>query len=210
MQFCFHFFSSIPYFRLLVFGIVVALVAWFSFRISCLTHLALQNENKDYIIFLYFHSFLARSDQTPNLAWTKHKLATKILIFMTPWYYILLSRLQIFRGSRVQVFVQWWINIPSLIGFDMLFPLDEKKARKRFLKSFGILGLIVCALTIGIGNFYVYKMSLGAKYLVVFSSCFLKTRENYISFAQFVYFSTEVYLLFNFWMMKFTIMLFLT
>ena len=37
-----------------------------------------------------------------------------------------------------------------------MFPLDEKKARKRFLKSFGILGLIMCALTIGIGNFYVY------------------------------------------------------
>ena len=29
---------------------------------------------------------------------------------------------------------------------------------------------------------------LGAKYLVFFSSCSLKTREKYISFAQFVYF----------------------
>ena len=38
----------------------------------------------------------------------------------------------------------------------------------------------------------------------------LKTREKYISFAQFVHFLREVCLLFNFWMIKFTIMLFLT
>ena len=50
-----------------------------------------------------------------------------------------------------------------------MFPLDEKKARKRFLKSFGILGLIMCALTIGIGNFYVYKMSLGQNHVI--STC---------------------------------------
>ena len=48
-----------------------------------------------------------------------------------------------------------------------MFPLDEKKARKRFLKSFGILGLIMCALTIGIGNFYVYKMSLGQDHVIL-------------------------------------------
>ena len=34
----------------------------------------------------------------------------------------------------------------------------------------------------------------------------LKTREKYISFAQFVYFLREACLLFNFWMVKFTIM----
>ena len=38
----------------------------------------------------------------------------------------------------------------------------------------------------------------GAKYLVFFSSRSLKTREKYISFAQFVYFLREVCLLFNF------------
>ena len=39
---------------------------------------------------------------------------------------------------------------------------------------------------------------LGAKYLGFFSSRSLKTREKYISFAQFVYFLREVCLLFNF------------
>ena len=39
---------------------------------------------------------------------------------------------------------------------------------------------------------------LGAKYLGFFSSHSLKTREKYISFAQFVYFLREVCLLFNF------------
>ena len=41
-----------------------------------------------------------------------------------------------------------------------------------------------------------------------FSSRSLKTREKYISLAQFVYFLREVCLLFNFWMIKFTITLF--
>ena len=40
------------------------------------------------------------------------------------------------------------------------------------------------------------KRLLGAKYLDFFSSC--KTREKYISFAQFVYFLREVCLLFTF------------
>ena len=55
-------------------------------------------------------------------------------------------------------------------------------------------------------QFYNY----GAKYLVFFSSRSLQTREKYISFAQFVHFLREVCLHFNFWMMKFTIMFFLT
>ena len=38
----------------------------------------------------------------------------------------------------------------------------------------------------------------GAKYLGFFSSHSLKTREKYISFAQFVHFLREVCLLFNF------------
>ena len=40
--------------------------------------------------------------------------------------------------------------------------------------------------------------SLGAKYLGFFSAHFLKTREKYNSFAQFVYFLREVCLVFNF------------
>ena len=46
------------------------------------------------------------------------------------------------------------------------------------------------------------SLDTGAKYLGFFSSRSLKTREKYISFAQFVYFLREVCLLFNFWMMK--------
>ena len=48
----------------------------------------------------------------------------------------------------------------------------------------------------------------GAKYLGFFSSRSLKLREKCISFAQFVYFLREVCLLFNFWMINFTIMFF--
>ena len=42
----------ISYFRHLVFGILVTLVLSFPFCFFCLAHLALQNVNKDYVIFL--------------------------------------------------------------------------------------------------------------------------------------------------------------
>ena len=58
--------SFIPYFAFLVFGILVTIVAWFSFRFFCLAHLALQNVNKDYIIFSYFRNFVAKNDQNPK------------------------------------------------------------------------------------------------------------------------------------------------
>ena len=59
-----------PYFCLLVFGIVVTLVAWFSFRFFFrLSHLALQNVNKDHVIFLYFCNFAAKSDQKTKMGW---------------------------------------------------------------------------------------------------------------------------------------------
>ena len=40
----------------------------------CLAHLALQNVNKDYVIFLYFRNFVAKSDQKPKrkMGWTEH------------------------------------------------------------------------------------------------------------------------------------------
>ena len=56
----------IPYFCPLVFGISVTLVAWFSFLFFLLAHLALQNVNKDYVIFSYFYNFVAKSDQKPK------------------------------------------------------------------------------------------------------------------------------------------------
>ena len=55
--------SFIPYFRLLVFGILVTSVARFCFRFFSLAHLALQNVKKVYIIFSYFHNCVAKSDQ---------------------------------------------------------------------------------------------------------------------------------------------------
>ena len=46
-------------------------VVWFSFLFLSLAHVALQNVNKDYIIFPYFH----KSDQKPKtkMGWTKQK-----------------------------------------------------------------------------------------------------------------------------------------
>ena len=58
-----RFVSFIPYFRFLVFGILVTLVAFRFFRLA---HLALQNVNKDYVIFWYFPNFVAKSDQKPK------------------------------------------------------------------------------------------------------------------------------------------------
>ena len=42
---------------------MVTLVAWFSFCFFRLAHLALQNVNKDYVIFSYFRNSIAKSDQ---------------------------------------------------------------------------------------------------------------------------------------------------
>ena len=60
------------YFCLLVFSI---LVAWFSLRFFRLAHLVLQNINKDYIIFSYFH------DQK-----TKMKNGVSIFMLYKYWY----------------------------------------------------------------------------------------------------------------------------
>ena len=57
----------VPYFRLLVFGTLVTLVGLFSFCFFFrLAHLALQNVNKDYVIFSNFRNFFAKSDQKPK------------------------------------------------------------------------------------------------------------------------------------------------
>ena len=59
-----YFTAAFPYIILIalfVFGILVTLVAWFSFRFF-----TLQNVNKDYIIFLYFCNFVTKSDQKPK------------------------------------------------------------------------------------------------------------------------------------------------
>ena len=52
------------------------------------------------------------------------------------------------------------------------------------------------------------SVALGAKYLGFVSTRSLKFLEKCISFAQFVYFLMEVCLLFNFRIIKFTIMFF--
>ena len=56
--------SFIPYFRLLVFG-HFSCVIFFPFFFH-LAHLALQNVNKDCVIFSYFQNFVAKSDQKPK------------------------------------------------------------------------------------------------------------------------------------------------
>ena len=48
------------------FGFLVTLVPWFSFPFFPLAHLALQNVNKDYVIFFCFCNFIAKSDQKPK------------------------------------------------------------------------------------------------------------------------------------------------
>ena len=48
--------SFSPYFRLLVFSILVILVARFSLRFFSLAHLALQNVKKDCVIFILVFS----------------------------------------------------------------------------------------------------------------------------------------------------------
>ena len=61
------FVSFIPYFRLLIFGI---LVPWFSFRFFFLAPLALQNVDKDNV--MYFSNFVASDqNQKPKIEWTK-------------------------------------------------------------------------------------------------------------------------------------------
>ena len=59
--------SFIPYFCLLVFGTLVTLVAWFFFFFFLLDQFALQNVNKDYVIFSYFCNFVAQNDQKPKM-----------------------------------------------------------------------------------------------------------------------------------------------
>jgi len=53
----------------------VEVVFWYFVHFSCviffpvffhLAHLALQNVNNDYVIFLYFRNLIAKSDQKPN------------------------------------------------------------------------------------------------------------------------------------------------
>ena len=51
-----------------------------------LAHLALQNVNKDYVIFLYFRNFIGKSDQNPKtkkrMNETKVKMQTLLFFFL--------------------------------------------------------------------------------------------------------------------------------
>ena len=66
VRFFFTFVSFIPCFLLLVFGILGHFSCMIFFPVFCLAHLALQNVNKDYVIFSYFRNFVAKSDQKPK------------------------------------------------------------------------------------------------------------------------------------------------
>ena len=112
--------SFIPYFCLLVFGTLVTLVAWFSFHFFRLAHLASQNLNKDYVIFLYFHNFVAKSDQKPK---TKSGMNERInnikaqrncqfVIWQNFWLTTFITLIQKFCG-RQKIF--WYsLNITAL------------------------------------------------------------------------------------------------
>ena len=69
-------------FHIFVFWFLVTLVAWFSFHFFCLAHLALQNVNKDYVIFPNFLNF-AKSDQKPK---TKNGMNKTLANFSLPLF----------------------------------------------------------------------------------------------------------------------------
>ena len=48
-----------------------------TYSVAGLAHLALQNVNKDYAIFLYFHKFIAKSDQKPKMENGMNETLTK-------------------------------------------------------------------------------------------------------------------------------------
>ena len=71
--FKYNYVSFIPYFHILVFGILVTLVAWFSFCFFCLAHLALQNVNKDYLCNIFVTSLpKVTKSQKRIMGWMKH------------------------------------------------------------------------------------------------------------------------------------------
>ena len=50
----------------------------------CLAHLALQNVNKDYVIFLYFRNFFAKSDQKQKMKNGMNETEATLRIILTP------------------------------------------------------------------------------------------------------------------------------
>ena len=73
----------IPCFRLLVFGILVTLVAWLSFCFFCLAHLALQNVNKDFCIFL---TSTPKVTKNKNEKWDERNISQKFAYKMKRLY----------------------------------------------------------------------------------------------------------------------------
>jgi hypothetical protein len=61
LGFVYHIFLSIGFWYFGHFSCVIFVLVFFS-----LAHLALQNVKKDYIIFLYFRNFIAKSEQKPK------------------------------------------------------------------------------------------------------------------------------------------------
>ena len=92
------FVSFTPYFRLLVFGILVTLVAWFSFRFfpsspSCLAKCKQRLRN----IFLTLLPKVTKNKKW-KMGWTK-----QYMIFL--FFY--------FRSYRNFVYFDWWQELPS-------------------------------------------------------------------------------------------------
>ena len=70
----------IPYFRFWYFGHFSCVFFFLVF--SCLAHLPLQNGNKDYVIFSYFHNFITKSDQKPKTKNGMNKKINTILVHL--------------------------------------------------------------------------------------------------------------------------------
>ena len=69
------------------FCILVILVVWFFSLFFRPAHLALQNVNKDYIIFSYFHNFVAKSDKKPKTKNGMNKtLVSKMHAHWSEWF----------------------------------------------------------------------------------------------------------------------------
>ena len=74
--------------------IFLSFIFWYFGHFSCmiffrffrLAHLALQNINKDYVMFVYFRIFVAKSDQKPKTKFGMNK--TKVIFFLYEFYLV--------------------------------------------------------------------------------------------------------------------------
>ena len=82
---------------------------WYFGHFSCViffpfffhfAHLALQNVNKDYVIFSYFRNFMPKVTKTkkPKMGWTKHKSRKKVI--SKPWNFLIAPSIKLDFKTR--------------------------------------------------------------------------------------------------------------